>query len=152
MVVQGSTRRQREQGRGLLRAIAIGLLTLLVTAATALGGLNYIWCVPMARAQLAPCCPNGADAHAEHERGLDQLCAVVSDCCQAHRIASLPSTITAPPCDALVPPMPRVALLSLVLFLAMAVAAVEARAPRVRSQPRAGPEPPFFALYCAYLN
>ncbi len=133
----------------LPRALAAVALALVVLVSAALGGLPYIWCVPMAQAQLTCCCHHPVTpAHADAAHG---TAVVDAGCCEGRRIGSLPVVNLALRADATVPPGPLATWLPVVLALCSQASSVEMYPPRRLLQPRAGPAPPLFELYRSYL-
>ena len=156
MAKWGPTRRRTQRGLSLgLRTFVVGPLALALFIVSAMSGLPYAWCVPMAQVQLRDCCPSspyspevapGHD-HAAHGAKVD-----APPCCESHRVTSLPRSNAAGPTDVSVPPTPLVAVLSFALLLAGETPKNNGHAPCAVNEPRAGPEPPLFALYRSYLN
>jgi hypothetical protein len=135
----------------------MGLLAGLMVLASTFGGMPYLWCVPMARARLACCCPARSPAvHAEsaaHAQAPSARAAVVArSCCEGRRVAALPATNVALHADVSVPPPGLVALLPLALLLAVDGAPTDQHLRAYGRQARAGPEPPLFELHRRYLN
>ncbi len=126
------------------RALAVALLALPVIIPAALGGLTYVWCVPMERALLHTCC-SSSEGHAR-EPSFEQ------PCCEGQRVAPLASFSTH------APPMPWVAPPPLVCLLALAVVFAAGSEPppawaRLRPRlARAGPSPPLYLLKRSLLN
>ena len=125
-----------------VRAIAGGLALALMLASAA-SGLRYLWCAPMARAQLTSCCDQHDDRPAA-ERETPLLAPV---CCTAERMATLAqANVDDPP----------IALAHAPAAAATAVLPPVAPTPVRTNTPldlaaRAGPAPPRFAIHCSYL-
>lgn len=126
---------------------------LCLSVASFLGGQAYVWCEPMQRAMLRPCCPQeggGQHRHADEGRPEDRVDA--PPCCQVRRIE--PGAPSTPFPHAVPPAVPAgwVALLPLPGDRTPERAPAVVRKVRGRAHPaRAGPRVALHALHCVYL-
>lgn len=126
----------------------VGLLIAIVLP-TLLGGLPFVWCVPLARVQLTCCCHA---AHAEVRRESAHAPAVDAACCEGRRVDAMPTSLAAMDLDVAVPPSVWVVAQGLPALPCERGAPIEPWEHLHPHPPRAGPGPPLFALHCRYLN
>lgn len=126
------------------RALVVLLVTLSVFVPTALGGLSYVWCAPMARALLRSCCPSAEQHHGGPS--------IEQPCCESHRVAPLATFASHAPVDPWIGPAPMVCLLALAVLFAAGAAPPATRVRLRARQARAGPAPPLYLMNRSLLN
>jgi hypothetical protein len=129
--------------------VLAGLACLLLLASV-LGGLPYVWCVPMARAQLSCCCQGHRVVTAEHAPGEGDHPAFEAACCEGRRLGRMPTSPAALYHDVWIAPAVLVAVLPLELLFPLDGAPLDRHAFVRAQRPRAGPEPPLFVLHRVY--
>lgn len=130
----------------LRRAVTL-TLSLIVFALSLTNGAHYVWCAPMARALVHPCCPA---VHTPEQHGTPS---VEPLCCEARQLASLPSVLLDHSPGPFVPPpvVIALALVALVLLSRLAPRAPPSLRSR-RTHARAGPPIALYLHHCALLN
>jgi hypothetical protein len=120
-------------------------VVLSILAPSLFGGLSFVWCAPMERVMLKPCCP-------QTEHGSSHETVISQPCCEHERVAvmpgAVPHTLTLPYLAA----SPLVILLTIAWIYTLRGAITPSRVRRGRPEARAGPETPLFLLNRCLLN
>lgn len=141
------TRSARSRCRRLGRTLLHGVVALAVLVPAVIGGLPYVWCGPMAEAQLTCCCPSEG-AHGENVRPTS----ITRECCVGRRVSGLDlASVRTQMAPAIDPPLVAIVPAIDELLAGLEAAAVANPARPAEDRARAGPSPPLFELHRAYL-
>ena len=132
----------------LLRRLASVVALLAMVVPTLLGGLPFVWCAPMERAQLECCCP---DDHVEAASDAPPVSVSEAHCCEGRRVQSLPTSLPTLHVDAAVEPPRLVAAVSPPAPTTASRVPEDVATRRRAHPPRAGPQPSLYARHCRYL-
>jgi hypothetical protein len=128
-----------------MRVAMVMFVVLSILAPSLFGGLSFVWCAPMERVMLRPCCPQ-----AEHAPSHD---AVISQpCCENERVAVMPGAVLHSMSIPYLAAPPLVILLTIAWLYTLCRAVTSTHGRRGRPEARAGPETPLFLLNRCLLN